>query len=170
MRPVSFSKSRGFAMIEPLVAVTIVMIVASSTLYALFSANRYATQQRYVSAAKAACQERIDQALTRPFTSSSVPSFLGGTWPLPATETLTATETVPIYVPQESGSPALVNGTRRTYVTRYSPVAASPQFVFARVRVRVEFWSQGRGVQNRKSTDAGAQPFSFEMTTLRSPD
>ena len=65
---------------------------------------------------------------------------------------------------------ALVNGTRKTWVTAYTPVGGNTSFVFARVRVRVEFWSEGRGLQNQRSTSAGAQPFFYEMTTLRSLD
>ena len=166
------SKSRrtGFALAEPLMAMAIIAVVAASSLYTLFSANRYTATQRLVSGAKALCQERIDQALSETFTPTSVPALFGGAWPLPSQETLTSTETVPLYVTEENTDIALVSGTRRTWITGFTPVVGNPTFVFARVRVRVEFWSSGRGLGNKRSNEAGAQPLFFEMTTLRSPD
>ncbi|HEX5177089.1 MAG TPA: hypothetical protein VFV83_08675 [Chthoniobacteraceae bacterium] len=151
-------------------ALAVLGLVAASSIYTLFSANRYAATQRVVSAAKALCQERIDQALTDSLTSSNVAPLFGGAWPLPTAETLITTETVPLYVTEENTDTALISGTRKTWVTAFTPVAANPAFVFARVRVRVEFWDHGRGVGNKKSTEVGAQPLFYEMTTLRSPD
>jgi type II secretory pathway pseudopilin PulG len=155
---------------EPLMALAVLGLVAASSIYTLFSTNRYTATQRVVSSAKALCQERIDQALTDSLTTSNTSALFGGAWPLPAAETLTSTETVPLYVTEENTNIALISGTRKTWVTAFTPVASNPAFVFARVRVRVEFWDHGRGLGNRKSTEAGAQPLFYEMTTLRSPD
>jgi type II secretory pathway pseudopilin PulG len=163
-------ESTGFALAEPLMALAVLGLVAASSIYTLFSANRYTATQRVVSAAKAFCQERIDQALTDSLTTSNVGAVFGGAWPLPAAETLVSAETVPLYVTEANTNTALVSGTRKTWVTSFTPDATNPAFVFARVRVRVEFWDHGRGVGNKKSTDVGAQPLFYEMTTLRSPD
>jgi type II secretory pathway pseudopilin PulG len=170
MRSCHPQRSFGFALTEPLIAMAVVSLIASSTFYSFFFVNRYAATQRFMSGAKALCQERIDDALTQALTPGNVPALFGGAWPMPAVETLTSTETVPIYVSPDTLNNALVNGTRRTWVTAYTPVGGNTSFVFARVRVRVEFWSDGRGLQNQRSTSAGAQPFSYEMTTLRSLD
>jgi type II secretory pathway pseudopilin PulG len=170
MRPPLHTSTFGFALLEPLMAIAIIALVGSSAFWSFFFVNRYAANQRFVSGAKALCQERIDDALTQSFTSTSVPALLGGVWPIPAVETLTSTETLPIYVSPDDANSALVSGTRRTWVTGYTPVAGNTSFCFAKVRVRVEFWSDGRGLQNKKSTAAGAQPFFHEMTTLRSLD
>lgn len=151
-------------------AMAIIAVVAASSLYTLFSANRYTATQRLVSGAKALCQERIDQALSDTLTASSVSALFGGSWPLPTSETLTSTETVPLYVTEDNTNTAMISGTRRTWVTAYAPIVSNPSFLFARVRVRVEFWNQGRGLGNKKSTEPGAQPLFYEMTTLRSPD
>lgn len=170
MHPAAHLRSNGFALVEWLLASSLLLAVATGSVVTLFSANEYAAKQRHVSAAKALCQERIEEALVRPFTSTTVPGIFGGIWPLPTVETVTSTDTVPIYMPQDSATAALVTGTRTVRVTRYTPVVADPAFVFARVRVRVEFWVKGRGLNNRRATQSGAQPFSYEMTTLRSPD
>jgi hypothetical protein len=148
---------------ETVIAVGLLAIIASSTLYAMVSSNRFAVTQRYVSTAKAICQERIDEALTRPFTSTTVPPFFG-TWPLPAAETNTSTESVPIYTMADSGATQLVTGTRNTYVKWITVGGAS----FASVRVRVEFWVNGRGLNNK--LQAPGNGFFSQMTTLRSPD
>jgi type II secretory pathway pseudopilin PulG len=161
---------RGFALAEPLMAVAIVALVAASSVFTLFTANRFAATQRLFSGAKALCQERIDQALSDTLTRTSVSPLFGGAWPLPNAETLTTSETVPLYVTEDNTDTAMISGTRKTWVTAFTPVASNPGFVFARVRVRVEFWAQGRGMGNRKSTEAGAKPLFYEMTTLRSPD
>jgi type II secretory pathway pseudopilin PulG len=162
---------QAFAIVEPLIAIGLLAIVASSTLFALSSSNRYVASQRYVSNAKALCQERIDEALTRPFTSTNIPSFLGTTYPPSTTETKTASETVPIYTmatatATDPAGPKLVTGTRETWTKWVSASGAD----FARVRVRVEFWVNGRGLNNKLQTQTGALPFVYEMTTLRAPD
>jgi type II secretory pathway pseudopilin PulG len=164
----SSSRATGFALMEPMIAIGLLAIVASSTLFALVTSNHFAVTQRYVSNAKALCQERIDEALVRPFTSTTVPSFLG-TWPLPTTETETQTEgDVPIYTMSDSGQTKLVAGIRHTWVKRYTPIASDPDFVYARVRVKVEFWVNGRGVDNKPQTATNG--YFYEMSTLRAPD
>ena len=160
----------AFTLAEPLMAIAVIAVVASSALYTLFASNRYVASQRLVSSAKALCQERIDEALSDPFTPTRVPAFFGGAWPLPAVETLTSTENVPLYFPQDSATTPLVSGTRRTWVSGVVPNAATPNFTYARVRVRVEFWNNGRGVGNVRVTAPGAHPLFYEMITLRSPD
>ena len=166
----SSRRNSAFALAEALIAMAVIALVASTSLYSIFAANRHVARQRLVSAAKALCQERIDEALTQPLSLSKVPLIYGSAWPLPTVETQTSNETVPLYVSEENAADTLVTGTRKTWVTGYVPTPANPSFCFARIRVRVEFWFQGRGLQNRKSTDQGAQPFFYEMTTLRSPD
>ena len=158
---------------EPMIAVGILAIIASSTLYAMMSSNRFAVSQRYVSNAKALCQERIDQALLNRFPPATNNTFFGN-WAALAhgTETLTLQEDdIPIYTMADAGSTALVKGTRKTWVTRFpNPASTDPAFVYARVRVRVDFWVAGRGLNNKLQSQAGAIPFFYEMTTLRSPD
>jgi type II secretory pathway pseudopilin PulG len=159
----------GFAIMEPVIAVAVLAIVASSTVAALLSANRYAVSQRYVSSAKALCQERIDEALVAPFSQTNVPAIFGASW-LPSTdeETLTTDETVPIYIDSKTNG-TVVSGQRRTFATWYQPNPNKSAFVYVRLRVRVEFWINGRGIGGTPSTSPGATPYSHEMITLRSP-
>lgn len=172
------SAARAFALMEPMVAMGLLAIVASSTIYAMISSNRFAIQQRYVSNAKALCQERIDEALASAFPPVANNTFFGNWSSFTAgTEVKTLQEDdLPIYESATSGStspapPALVRGTRTTWVTRFpNPATADPAFVYARVRVRVEFWLSGRGLNNKLQSQAGALPFSYEMTTLRAAD
>ncbi len=155
---------------ESMIAVGLLGIVASSTLFAIVSSNKFVVSQRYVSNAKALCQERIDQALIYPFPPAATDTFFGNWGTSTTSETLTQTEpNVPIYTTSDSGATMLVQGTRRTWVTRFTPNAADPAFVYARIRVRVEFDISGRGINNRRISQGGT-PFSYEMTTLRSPD
>lgn len=158
---------------EPMIAVGILAIVASGSLYAMISSNRFAVSQRYVSNAKALCQERIDQALINRFPPATTDTFFGN-WAALATgtETLTLQENnIPIYTMADAGSTALVTGTRSTWVTRFpNPASSDTSFVYARVRVRVDFWVAGRGLNNKLQSQTGAIPFFYEMTTLRSPD
>ncbi len=110
----------GCALIEPLIAIAIVSVTASSTLWSFFFVNRYATNQRLVGGAKAFCQERIDDALTLPLSSTSVPALFGAVRPMPGAETLTSTETLPLYIrrlPQTTDW--LADGCARTVAVVY---------------------------------------------------
>lgn len=163
--------SAAFALMEGMISAGIVGIVASSTLFAMMGSNRFVVSQRYTSNAMALCQERVDQALIEPFTSTTRPVFFGaGALPATEPENPTHTESVPIYTVSASGAPTLVTGTRNTWVTGYAPEVSDPGFVYARVRVRVEFWANGRGLQNRRQGTASATPHFCEMTTLRASD
>ena len=163
---------RGFALMEPMIAIGLLAIVASSTIYAMVSSNRVAVAQRYMSNAKALCQERIDEALATSFPPVANNTFFGnwGTF-APGSEVKTLQEdNIPIYAIATSGS-TLVQGTRTTWVTRFpNPAATDPALVYARVRVRVEFWLSGRGVNNKLQSQSGAVPFFYEMATLRAAD
>jgi type II secretory pathway pseudopilin PulG len=159
----------GFAIMEPVIAVAVLAIVASSTVAALLSANRYAVSQRYMSSAKALCQERIDEALVAPFSQSNVPAIFGGSWlPSIEQETLTSNEPVSIYIDSETNA-TVVSGQRGTLVTWYRPEPTRNAFVYVRVKVTVQFWINGRGIGGKPSTEPGAMPYHYEMTTLRSP-
>lgn len=157
---------------ESMIAVGLLAIVASTTVYAMMSSNRFAISQRYVSNAKALCQERIDQALISSFPPAANDTFFGN-WAalIPGAETETPVENdVPIYT-MAVDSTALVKGTRRTWITKFpSPATIDPAFVYARIKVRVEFWVAGRGLNNKLQGQAGALPYFFEMITLRAPD
>ena len=78
--------AQAFTIVELIVATTVIGLVAGSSIYALLDANRYAATQRVRTAAKAACQERIDQALTTPYSPpDALPALFtrGGSIPAP---------------------------------------------------------------------------------------
>jgi type II secretory pathway pseudopilin PulG len=157
---------------EVMIACGLFALIASSTLYAMVSSNHFVVSQRYVSNAKALCQERIDEALVSsfPFASRSGPTFLTVPMPFPTTDTATpqTTEAVPIYTVATAGqtTPSLVAGTRMTWVKSVTVGGAN----FARVRVRVEFLVNGRGPGNKLWSAAGDPTYFCEMITLRAPD
>jgi type II secretory pathway pseudopilin PulG len=171
-RSSTLGKKGGFALIEAMIAFGLFALIASSTLYAMVSSNRFVASQRYVSNAKALCQERIDEALVSsfPFASRTGPTFLTAPLPLPTTDTATPqlTESVPIYIVANAAqtAPSLVAGTRMTWVKSITVDGAN----FARVRVRVEFLVNGRGPNNKLWSSPGDPTFFCEMITLRAPD
>jgi prepilin-type N-terminal cleavage/methylation domain-containing protein len=153
-------QARGaFTLVELMVSLSIIGLVASSSVFALLDSNRFATKDRLTSVAKAACQERIDQALTTPYTTPDAlpPLFvLNGIIPAPNGSpdrgTQTTTESVSLYIDQLSTNQVVVQGTR---VTRVSLSDAALGLVRVWVRVDYSFRSK---------------PYSYEMYVVRAPD
>jgi prepilin-type N-terminal cleavage/methylation domain-containing protein len=150
----------GFTLAELIVAVTVIGIVAGSSIYAMLDANRYAAAQRVRTAAKAACQERIDQALT---TAYSPPDLLptlftsGGTIPAPngspdrGTQTI-PTESITLYTDQSDATENVVPATRNTRVS-----LSDSTLGLVRLWVRVDYTFRGKA-------------YSHEMYVVRAPD
>ena len=140
----------GIVLVDILVSVVIVGIGAGSAISLLASVNRVAEVNRNMNGAVALCQERIAQVVASPFSPTSVPSYFGSTWPIPAAETTTSSETVQLYSDLSGGS--TVTGTRTTLVS-----LADATLNLVRVTARVNYTYRGRN-------------YVCETFTLRSPD
>ena len=150
----------AFTLVELIVATTVIGLVAGSSIYALLDANRFAATQRIRTAAKAACQERIDQALTTAYsppdalpalftTAGSIPAPNGN--PDRGTQTI-PTESLTLYVDQTDATENLVPATRTTRVS-----LSDSALGLVRVWVRVDYTFRGKA-------------YAFEMYVVRAPD
>jgi type II secretory pathway pseudopilin PulG len=64
----------GFTLIDVVVTSAILILVASTAMYALTSINRYASFNRVHAAAESIVQNQIDQILTRgPYVPTNIP-------------------------------------------------------------------------------------------------
>ena len=140
----------AFALIDILVSVLIAGIAVGSAISILASANRVAEVNRNMNGAVALCQERIAQVVASPFSPTAVPSYFGGNWPIPTSETTTSTETVQLYTDLTGGG--TVTGTRTTLVS-----LADATLNLVRVTARVNYTYLGKD-------------YVCETFTLRSPD
>jgi type II secretory pathway pseudopilin PulG len=143
--------NEGIALLEILVAILILGIGTVAAISGLVMANGRAAINRTRDAGLALCQERVDQVLAAPFSPpNTIPSYFGTTWPVPATETATSTETVLLYAdPNGAGT---VTGTRTTLVS-----LGSATLNLVRVTARVNYAYRGTN-------------YVCETFTLRSPD
>ena len=151
---------QAFTLVELMVAISIISLIAGSSIYAILDSNRFAAVDRMRTAAKTACQEKIDQALTTPYSppdllpaiftvSGSIPAPSG----TPDHGTLTATETsIPLYVDQTDATQSVVHGTRKVWVS-----LSDSTLGLVRVWVRVDYTFQGKA-------------YAYEMYVLRAPD
>lgn len=141
----------GFALVDILVSVLIVGITVGTAISSLVSTNRLGTVNRNQNGAVALCQERVAQVVASSFSPpNTVPSYFGTTWPVPATDTVTSTETVQLYTDVNGGSK--VTGTRTTLVS-----LANATLNLVRVTARVNYTYRGKN-------------YVYETYTLRSPD
>ena len=143
-------------------ATGIIGLVALSSIFGILDANRFAALQRLKTSAKAACQERIDQALTTPYSPpDALPAlFLSGvSIPAPngspdrGTQTI-APEPFKLYVDQNDTDDT-ENVVPATRTTRVSLSDATLGLV--RVWVRVDYSFRGK-------------MYSYEMYVVRAPD
>ena len=150
----------AFTIAELLVAVGVIGIVAGSSIHAMLDANRFAAVQRVRTAAKAACQERLDQALT---TAYSAPDLLpalftvAGSIPAPNGSPDRGTQTIPtealtLYTDQTDATESVVPATRTTRVS-----LSDSTLGLVRIWVRVDYTFRGKA-------------YSHEMYAVRSPD
>ncbi len=144
-------RTDGIALLEILVSILVLGVGTVAAIGGLSLANRSAAANRARIAALALCQERVDQVLADRFNPPGVmPSYLGTAWPVPASDTVTATEPVQIYAdPNGTGS---VTGTRTTLVS-----LGDATLNLVRITARVNYTY--RGVN-----------YVSEAFTLRSPD
>ena len=149
LRRLARRATAGFALADSMMAVAVLGLVVSTVIFGLTRANWSAASERNRSIARAYCQQSIEQALTGNYDPPRrVPSVFG-TWPVPGTETVVVTETVPIFTDSQSGSQP-VNGTRSCRVTLLANNV---------VRFTASVAWQYRG-----------QNYTLDMHTLRAPD
>ncbi len=149
----------AFTLVELVVAISLISLMAASSVYALLSSNRFAATDRARTAAKTSCQERIDQALASAYSPPDlIPSFFAVSGSIPAPNgspdrgTVTSTETIPLYLDQSDSSKIAVSGTRTTRVS-----LSDSTLGLVRVWVRLDYTFQGK---NR----------SYERYLVRAPD
>jgi hypothetical protein len=112
--------------------------------------NRLAEVNRTRNAALALCQERIDQIVAASFSPpAKVPSYFG-TWPVPATDTVTSTDAVQLHA--DPNGAGIVTGTRQTLVSMGDATLG-----LVRVTARVTYAFRGTN-------------YVVETFSLRSPD
>jgi type II secretory pathway pseudopilin PulG len=141
----------GIALLEILVAILILGIGAVAAISGLVMANGQAAINRTRDAGLALCQERIDQVIAASFSPpNTIPSCFGNTWPVPATDTATSTESVQLYADPNGGG--TVTGTRTTLVS-----LGNATLNLVRVTARVNYTYRGKN-------------YVCETFTLRSPD
>lgn len=116
----------------------------------LIFANRTGSVDRSRTSARALCQDRIEQVLSQPYTPPNKLPAVFGTWPIPATDTVTSTDPVDVYV-DDAGN-KVINGTRTVTVSRPN---ATLNYVL--VTARVDYTYRGTTYQQ-------------EINTVRAPD
>jgi prepilin-type N-terminal cleavage/methylation domain-containing protein len=151
----------AFTLVELLVSMSIIGLVAGSSVWAMLDSNRFAAIDRIRTAAKAACQEKIDQALTVPYSSEALPALFttGSPASIPppngnpdrGTQTIPS-ETVSLYVDQDDLKPPAPQGTRTTRVS-----LSDATLGLVRVWVRVDYNFRGKA-------------YSYEMYAVRALD
>jgi type II secretory pathway pseudopilin PulG len=141
---------RGITLTEIVVTIALVGTVSVGVLMSFSSANRIGIVDRSLTYARELCQDRVEQILAQSYSPTTTIPVLFGAWPIPATNTTTATETVPIY--SDNSGTAIVNGTRTTIVSRPD---ATLNYVLVTVRVNYTF--RGKNYQQ-------------EINTVRAPD
>ena len=141
----------GFVLVDILVAILIIGIGVGSAIAFLVSTNRVAEVNRNADGGVALCQERVAQVVASPFNPpTTVPAYFGTTWPVPATDTVTSTETVQLHSDVNGGG--IVSGTRTTLVS-----LADATLNLVRVTARVTYTYRGSN-------------YVCETFTLRAPD
>ena len=140
----------AFTLVELAVTVTVVGAIALSAVTGLLAANRMGAVERVRTSARMLCQDRIEQALSQPFALPSTIPAIFGTWPVPATQTTTATDTVQVYA--DEGGTALINGTRTVLVSRPDTTRN-----YVLVTARVDYTYRGSNYRQ-------------EISTVRAPD
>ena len=140
----------ALTLLEILLSLIVLGLGAGSAIPCLLSANRVAAGNRNQNAALMLCQERIEQVVAQPFRPPfTIPSYFGA-WPVPATDTVTHTETVQL-CDAENGA-ARINGTRSTLVSLGNATLNT-----VRMTVRINYTYRGKDCV-------------VEACTLRSPD
>ena len=141
---------RGITLVEIVVSMALIGTISVGVMMSFSSANRIGSVDRSLTYARALCQDRIEQMLSQPYSPSTTVPALFGAWPIPATNTTTATETVPIY--SDISGTTIVNGTRTTIVSR-----PNTTLNYVLVTVRVNYAFRGANYQQ-------------EINTVRAPD
>jgi type II secretory pathway pseudopilin PulG len=143
-------QTRGITLVEIVIAMALIGTISVGVLMSFSSANRLGIVDRSLTYARELCQDRIEQMVSQSYSPSTTIPTLFGAWPIPATNTTTATETVPIY--SDISGATMVNGTRTTIVSRPD---ANLNYVLVTVRVNYTF----RGTN-----------YQQEINTVRAPD
>lgn len=150
-------------MVELLMTITLISLVAAGSIYAMLDSNRFAAVDRVRTAAKTACQERIDQAMTTPYippdlvpTLFSLSGTILGPNGTPDTGNVISTELgISLYTDQEQSGGQDVKVVQGTRTTRVS--LSDSTLGLVRIWVRVDYKFRGKD-------------YSYEMYAVRAPD
>lgn len=141
----------GFTLVDVLASVLVIGIGVGSAISFMATTNGLAEVNRNMNNSEVLCQERIAQVVAATFSPpGTLPTYFGTTWPVPATDTVTSTETVQLYTDVNGGQ--IIPGTRSTLVS-----LANASLNLVRVTARVSYTYRGRN-------------YVVESYTLRAPD
>jgi type II secretory pathway pseudopilin PulG len=143
----------GFTLIDVVVTSAILILVASTAMYALTSINRYASFNRVQAAAESIVQNQIDQILIRgPYVPTNTPPDI----PPILTSGTTVINNLPVFTDPESGNP-LVIGTLTTVIQDTGAKCNGITLYVLKAAVTLDFTFR-------------AKKYTIAMDTLRAPD
>lgn len=140
----------GFTLTELAVTLAVVTAISLGAATGLLSANRTGSVDRNRTSARALCQDRIEQALSQPFSPPNTIPSIFGTWPVPVADTITSSDTVDVYA--DDGGASVISGTRTVTVSR-----PNTTLNYVLVTARVNYLFRGSNYQQ-------------EICTVRAPD
>jgi type II secretory pathway pseudopilin PulG len=141
----------GFTLIDVVVTSAILILIASTAMYALTSINRYASFNRVHAAAESIVQNQIDQILTRgPYIPTNTPPDI------PTILTNGPPVDLPVFTDPESGNP-LVTGTLTTVIQDTGAKSNGITLYVLKAAVTLDFTFR-------------AKKYTIAMDTLRAPD
>ena len=130
----------------------IILVTATTAMYALSMINRYAASARIQAAATAVVQHQVDQILTRgPYVPTNVPPDR----PAVLTNGVTVAN-VPVFTDPETGN-VLVSGTLTTTIADSGATCNGAPLYVLKAAVILNYTFAGKG-------------FTVAMDTLRAPD
>ena len=127
-------------LVETIISLALLIVSGVAGVYSFMLLNRYAARERYITEAKALCQERIEQVLTLLYTppgtlptvtgqNGTLYSILGTSTNYTSAGVYTAAESfqepVTLYLAQDPTSASTVTGTRTTLVTPANMIDSS---------------------------------------------
>ena len=143
----------GFTLIDVVVTSAILILIASTAMYALTSINRYASFNRVQAAAESIVQNQIDQILTRgPYVPTNTPPDI----PTILNSGTTVINNLPVFTDPESGN-LVVMGKLTTVIQDTGAKSNGITLYVLKAAVTLDFTFR-------------AKPYTIAMDTLRAPD
>jgi type II secretory pathway pseudopilin PulG len=150
-RRIGSATQGGFTLIDVVITSAILILIASTGVYALTSINRYASFNRVHAAAESIVQNQIDQILTRgPYVPTNTPPDI------PSILNSGTINDLPVFTDPESGNP-LVTGKLTTVIQDTGAKCNGVALYVLKAAVTLDFTFR-------------AKKYTIAMDTLRAPD